>query len=190
MPGPRYFAGQRVKVFFNHVWRKDSCPFNSSRGYTLLELIVVIAMISIMLAFAVPRLEGSLFEDDAKVASRWLLLNLPALKTKAVQDQTVLALRFSLGKGKAWVVGPETGEQAAERYEQSAYTFPEGVKILDIDYPDRERVSSGEADIFFYPKGYSDWAIIHMQDADGNRYSFVLEPFLPKIKRVDEYLEF
>jgi prepilin-type N-terminal cleavage/methylation domain-containing protein len=165
-------------------------PSDDNGGYTLLELIVVIALISIMLAFAIPRLEDSLFVDNSKVASRWLLINIPALKTKAVREQTVLALRFSFSEAKAWVVGPDTGEQAAEKYEAAAYTFPEGIKILDIDYPDREGVSTGEADIFFYPKGYSDWAIIHMEDADGNRYSFVVEPFLPKIKRVDEYLEF
>jgi prepilin-type N-terminal cleavage/methylation domain-containing protein len=180
----------RSRGILGKVRRRNAHASATQRGYTLIELIVVIALISIMLAVVVPRLDGSLFADDSKVATRWLLINIPALKTKAVRDQTVLALRFSLSEGKAWVVGPETSEEAAEKYEAAAYSFPEGIKILDIDYPDRERVSSGEADIFFYPKGYSDWAIIHMEDSDGNRYSFLVEPFLPQIKRLDEYLEF
>ena len=104
---------RRKRGFLNKAQCNNSPPSTGKRGYTLIELIVVIALISIMLAFAVPRLQESLFADNSKVASRWLMINIPALKTKAVREQTILALRFSLSEAKAWVVGPETGEQAA-----------------------------------------------------------------------------
>jgi hypothetical protein len=61
---------------------------------------------------------------------------------------------------------------------------------MDVEFPNQDRISVGETEIYFYPKGHSDHAIIHLEDSDGRRFSFLIEPFLPNTKRIDNYVRF
>ncbi len=177
-------------------------------GFSLIELIVVMSLVTVMLGFAGPQLKNVLFEDGTKKASRWLMLSIPAIKTKAVREQKLMALGVSIDQDKVWVVDPqppkgkEEGNEDEEDFEnidnlekgspikQKPFEFPNDVHIMDVEYPDKDRISVGETEIYFYPKGHSDHAIIHVEDGDGERYSFIIEPFLPTVKRIDDYVRF
>ncbi|MBU1161919.1 MAG: prepilin-type N-terminal cleavage/methylation domain-containing protein, partial [Proteobacteria bacterium] len=51
--------------------------FERIKGFTLIELIVVISLISIMLFFAIPRFQSNVLSDSTKEVSRWILLKIP-----------------------------------------------------------------------------------------------------------------
>ena len=55
------------------------------------------------------------------------------------------------------------------------------LKLNDVEYPGQLKIDSGLAEIHFYPKGYSERAMIHMEDGD-KVYSFQIEPFLSTVK--------
>ena len=63
------------------------------------------------------------------------------------------------------------------------------IKITGLD-SGNEKIRQEIAIINFYPKGYSDRAVIHVEDGHDNRYSYLIEPFLPHVKIKDEYIEF
>jgi prepilin-type N-terminal cleavage/methylation domain-containing protein len=71
-------------------------------GYTLLELIVVMALIGIVFFFAVPRFEGSFFVDDAKQSSRWLIGKLQALREEALRTRRQQVLHIDLDGNRIW----------------------------------------------------------------------------------------
>jgi prepilin-type N-terminal cleavage/methylation domain-containing protein len=48
-------------------------------GFTLIELIVVIALLGLMLFFSLPRLQNNPFLDDSKKSSRWLIGKIQSL---------------------------------------------------------------------------------------------------------------
>ena len=50
------------------------------RGFTLIELIVVISLIGLMLFFSLPRLQNNPFIDDSKKSARWLIGKVQTLK--------------------------------------------------------------------------------------------------------------
>ena len=53
----------------------------------------------------------------------------------------------------------------------------------------RGKISSGQTDITFYKNGYSDKAMIHIQD--GEEYeSYLIEPFLSEVTRYEMYASF
>ena len=54
--------------------------FERIKGFTLIELIVVIALISIMLFLAIPKFQSDIFTDSTKKVSRWIIYKVPALK--------------------------------------------------------------------------------------------------------------
>ncbi len=86
-----------------------------SRGFTLIELIVVITLISVMMFFAIPRLNTSLLESDSRKVSKWMLLTVKALKNKAVRQQIPLLLQVDLDNHKLWTaVDFQTTDQPAD----------------------------------------------------------------------------
>jgi hypothetical protein len=81
-------------------------------------------------------------------------------------------------------------EEALQSAETNGYKLPEDIKLLDVEYPDQEKISVGQADIYFNEKGYSDKAIIHLENDDNEKFSFLIEPFLLRVRLYNGYTEF
>lgn len=178
-------------------------PDKNDNGFTLIELVVVIALISIMLVYSIPNFQ-SLISDNTKTATRWIILTVKSLKQSAVQDQTRYTLHVGIDSNKLWysnetpvpdekAEGEKTGEEmevSKPDKNEKDFVLPKEIKIIDVEFPGGDRVTSGQADIEFYEKGYSDMAIIHLEEEEGKKISYLIEPFLLKVKIYDEYLSF
>ncbi len=161
----------------------------AGRGFTLIEIAVVILLISIMLLVALPRLPDSPLTDQTRKTKRWMILKAQDLKESAVRDQKTYTLHVGLESKRLWVTRADMSEEDREKAEKKAYKLGEDLKVIDVEYPGERKVESGQADISFFAKGYSDRAIIHMADAD-TRFSFQIEPFLSNVKMRDGYAGF
>lgn len=164
--------------------------FERIKGFTLIELIVVISLISIMLFFAVPRFQSNVLSDNTKEVSRWILLKIPYIKESAAREQRRYILHVSLDSNKLWITHDAMLEEALQSAETNAYKLPEDIKLLDVEYPDQGKISVGQADIYFNEKGYSDKAIIHLENDDNEKFSFLIEPFLLRVRLYNNYAEF
>lgn len=154
---------------------------NNRSAFTLIELIVVITLISVMLFFTVPRLERTFFIKDPRRLSSWLLLNVKDLKSRAVKSQVEQVLYVDLDENKMWTGSANMDETAGAGSKPEGFSPPPGYRIIDVMFPRDVRVSSGTARIRFYPKGYSDRAVIHVETDENRRVSYVIEPFLPQV---------
>jgi len=164
--------------------------FERIKGFTLIELVVVISLISIMLFFAFPRFQSDVLSDSTKDVSRWFLLKIPYIKEKADREQRRYILHVSLDSNKLWITHEAMLEEALQSAETNGYKLPEDIKLLDVEYPDQEKISAGQADIYFSEKGYSDKAIIHLEKDDDEKFSFLIEPFLLRVRLYNSYAEF
>ena len=159
-------------------------------GFTLIELIVVISLIGLMLFFSLPRLQDNPFLDDSKQSSRWLIGKVQSLKESAIREQKQYSLHFDLDGGRIW----ETNESmSAEDIDSAAlnnsYSLPDDLRIIDIQYPQKGKIVAGQAEIIFYKAGYTDKALVHMQEGD-LYLSFLIEPFLSKVQFFESYASF
>lgn len=161
-----------------------------SKGFTLIELIVVMALISILLFFSLPRFQGTFVQDSSQKAVRWVLYTVKMLRQDALKYRKIFTLHVELGAGSMWVTDESMSEEDVENARQGAYEFPDHMEILDVELPDGEKTSYGRADVRFYPKGYSDRVIIHLRVNDDEQMSLLIEPFLPNIKIYDTYVGF
>lgn len=161
-----------------------------SDGFTLIELIVVMALMGLMLFFTLPRLGDNPFLDDSRQSSRWLIGKVQSLKESAIRDQKQYSLHFDLDNGLIW----ETNESMApEDIEDAAlnrsYSLPDGLRIIDIEYPQKGKIYTGQSEIIFYKAGYTDKALVHMQE-DDTYLTFLIEPFLSNVQFFETYAGF
>jgi prepilin-type N-terminal cleavage/methylation domain-containing protein len=158
-------------------------------GFTLIELIVVVALLGLMLFFSLPRLQNNPFLDDDKQSSRWLIGTIQTLKESAIRDQKLYTLHFDLDSGRVWETNESMSQDDIENAVLNSHTLPEDLRIIDIEFPTKGKINSGQAAINFYKAGYTDKALIHMQD--GNTYlSFLIEPFIPNVQFFEKYASF
>jgi prepilin-type N-terminal cleavage/methylation domain-containing protein len=159
-------------------------------GFTLIELMVVMLLISIVLAVAIPRFEGGIVQDPAKKMSRWMINSVRTLRSAAIQKQQVQTLVVDLSDNKLWTVNELMSEADRDAAQQKAFSLPGSYAIVDIQFQGRDRISSGTADINFYPAGYSDHVLIHLENEAAERMTYRIQPLLPKIKLFDEWIDF
>ena len=158
-------------------------------GFTLIELIVVISLLGIMLVFSLPRLQYNPFLDDTKESFRWLIGKVQTLKESALRDQKNYTLHLDLDSGRMWETNQSMSQEDIESEALNGYDLPDDFRIVDVEYPQRGKVNSGMVEIHFYKAGYTDKALIHIQDDDAY-VSFLIEPFLSNVKFFQKYAGF
>ena len=162
---------------------------NESNGFTLVELIVVMALISLMFFMILPRVNNDIFIDQTKKTSRWLLTSVRYLKEASTRDQTSYALHVDIDNGRLWTSHVSASEEMLEKYKDLSLILGEGSRILDVELAGERKITSGTVLIQFHAKGYSDHAMIHMTDGDDNELSYKIPPFLPRLKIYEGYVD-
>lgn len=170
--------------------RRVASPRYQSTGFTLIELMVVMLLITIVLAVAIPRLDSSMAQDPQKQVTRWMVNSARTLRTMAVERQQIYTLVIDLDEHRMWAIDAQMDEEAMAVAAEKGFTFPNSIKLADVEFPDKDRVSSGTAAIQFYPGGYSDQALVHVEYDETIRFSYKFEPLLPKVKRLDEWVSY
>ena len=111
------------------------------------------------------------------------------LKVNALKHQKRYAMHIDLDHGTLWTssegMTPEETEAAAKKN----FQLPEDLRLIDVEYPIRGKITTGRADIFFYKKNYSQAAFVHVEKDGYHKMTFQIEPFLPEAKFFDEYIE-
>jgi len=184
----KYFLGRgKTKASSNHGQRTTNN--GQIYGFTLLELIVVISLLGIMLVLTVPRFHETLFLDESKTSSRWIIGKIQALKEAAIRNQKDYTLHIDLDSERYWETNDSMSPEDIENASLNGAALPDGLKITDIEYPIHGKINSGQADITFYKGGYSDKVFIHLQDGDSD-VSYLVEPFLSEVNRYEAYVGF
>jgi prepilin-type N-terminal cleavage/methylation domain-containing protein len=158
-------------------------------GFTLIELIVVIVLISMMFSFALPKMDSLLFIDNRDKVSRWVILNVENLKNLSIKKQIRYVLHVDIQNNAFWISEEGMDEAALTEARKNGYMLPDDIRLVDVIYPNQKK-EDDRSDIYFYVKGYSDHAIIHMENTDHDKLSFVIEPFLPPVGIRDGFVLF
>lgn len=165
--------------------------FQANNGFTLIELIVVLSLVSVMLFVATPRFSDFLFGDDTDTTLRWLMIKIRDVKQRSVAEQKDYVLNLDFENNRMWMTDEslETDEDLAKASDKG-YSLPEGLHLLDVEYFGKGRLSLGIAPLLFSRQGYSDRAIIHLSRSDETPLSVLIEPFLPDVITEHEYLSY
>ncbi len=143
-------------------------------GFTMLELLLVLAVLVVVAALAVPRLAGSLAAlrvsrgtEQVFAASRegHARAVLRGLRLRLVVDPPTNA--FWLEEERKPLTEPGLWSEMTGR-EDRPYTLAEGVRFGAIRIND-EPVADGRVEVRFWADGSSDEAVLPLENEDGDR---------------------
>ena len=161
-----------------------------SKGFTFLELTVVIFLIGLTLLLTVPRFRSTILTDDLKKTVRRMVGTVRTLRNEAIRDQKVYSLHFDIESNRVWTSWEPMNEEERRQALERAYQIPDGIRILDVWRGSRGKEVAGDAVIHFSKKGYIEQSVIHLAADDGRQFTLILSPFLGRVKVVEEYVEF
>ena len=165
-------------------------PRMSIRGFTLLELTVVMLIAGILLAFSVPRL-GPLTGRDLNVSCRRLSATVKYLFHRATVRRTIYRLTYDLKDNAYWVTyRNEDLEFVTDPSVLSRkVTLPREISFEDIVIVGRGRFTEGEVQTHFFPKGWVDETLVHLKDERGRQASVHILPLSARTKIYERYVE-
>ncbi len=153
----------------------------AARGYTLVEVVVVIAVISILLYVTVPMFNRFLPGDQGGSRISRLVVLIQSLKQNARSENRDYLLHMDPGMSRVWVTHEQMDDQeAGEAMVTSTFSFS-GLVFEDLEFPG-DRQAQGQT-IRFYKGGWSDMALIHLREGD-RLLTLKLEPFLIEVEQV------
>lgn len=165
-----------------------------SRGFTLLEILVVMVLISLVTAFTLPSIRTSLFTDQLKATARRLVGFVTEVSQDAVRNQSEYRIEFDLEQSRITATpatsGAKQDDQAeTEKNRVASLEVPESVRIVDVESNSGGKLSMGTAALFLSKKGYIDKTAIHLRSEDGDDMTIILSPFLGVTRIFDSYVD-
>ncbi len=170
--------------------RKGRPDLTSVHGFTLIELVVVLALISLMLFMTVPRLPGNPFADEKRNTATWIIGKIRALKDQAALQARDHTLHIDLESGRLWSTNDAMQADELASAREGGYVLPDGARIQGVAFPEDEEQTTGQVDIHFSRKGYCQMALIQLSSNDGTQRWFLVEPFLPGVTVYEEPISF
>lgn len=140
---------------------------HGSQGFTLVELVVVIAVIGVMLGLLVPNLGLFSREGDLRAAVRALAGLLAEGRNEAMMSGQPRAVRIELASGRCWLVG---GEGRARR------RLPQDLRPASVTFQHARPVTSGVAEIAIQAQGLARPTLIVLRGGD-EAWTLSVRPF-------------
>ena len=162
---------------------------SASPGFTLLELAVVIFIMGLMLTLALPYLGG--FRQAAlKSQARRLAGRATYMYDEATGHKLVLRLIFDMdnnGYAVAQLDPYAVKPVFAPDRSMSGHPvmLPAAIRIRDVTVEGTGTLNRGTIATTFYPEGYVDATVVHLEDASGDVMTLEISPLTGQVAIVN-----
>lgn len=148
-------------------------PAGGRAGVTLLELVVVLSIVALAAAIAVPSITSLRRSGEAGAAAREMLLTMRMARWRAIVSgsSTRIATFSRQGDTAVWYV-VERQDGAVWIPEGDGHRIPEGVRTR----------TTGQAVKHFTPRGTSSMGSIIFEGAAGGSYRLSLNPATGRVR--------
>ena len=167
-------------------------------GFSLVELIVVLALIAIMLVLGVPAFRENILDSSLNAAARKTIGFVRGVRELAAREKKPYYLYVDMIEHRLWFMedeGKKTKKapvmpKIEKATSQNKLVFPDGVRIFEIQTGTFEKFSGGERKIWISPRGYMERTAFHLEGKDQKVISLYFQPFLEHVKIYEKYTPF
>lgn len=162
----------------------------SQTGFTLIEIVVVMVIISMVLLLVLPRLPSS-DQENLKISARTLASTLRYMQERAATTRTGYYLTLAPGTESVKIVEVGSDGSTKEPSDPLLQKTPvkEGVVVADVRIPRLGKVSDGQLRLDVGMGGVRDFITIHLRSATGQFWTVMAFPSGGKVKVYEGYLE-
>ena len=159
----------------------------SSRGFTILEIIVVLFLLVGLLGIILPRIS---WEENLGSVGRKMVGNVRSLQHLAMSTQKTVRLYVDIDRGTYWpmILDGNQEKVPSDPAWLTPLTLPDTIRFSDILVIQGKK-ESGRVDIFFYPTGRIDTATMHLMNERNNILAIAIEPVTGAIRMSDDRIE-
>jgi prepilin-type N-terminal cleavage/methylation domain-containing protein len=163
------------------------------KGFTLLELALVMFLIGLVLSISMPRLGNFIFHTDLKSISRSLKSVVYVMRSKSISTNTYTILHFDLDQNLYWGTAAAKTKQPSDTPEEtpvvSPVKLPPGIRFVDAGNINSVKKTFGVLSSAFNPKGMFEETVLHMADRDENVMTIIINAFTGSFMIYDEYVD-
>ena len=164
------------------------------KGFTLLELALVLFLIGLVLSISMPRVGNFLFQSDLKSVARYLKSVVYLMRAKSISTNSYTTLHFDLDRNIYWGTGIDKTKKSIDEGNEgtsivSRVNLPEGIRFMDALNINSEKKTLGVLTSTFNPKGMFEETILHLADADQNVMTIIINAFTGSFMIYDEYVD-
>lgn len=163
------------------------------QGFTLLELIIVMVLISLTASFAVPKIRSSLYRDELSATAQGFVSLVTETAQEARAKNTAFMLRFD-PDAKTFVALPVTTIPKTREEEQDKgylrITLDESISFTGFTGGENQQDEDDQEmnEIRFTSRGYTRKAVVYFENERGDQVSVILSPFLGVARILDGYV--
>ena len=160
------------------------------RGFTLIEIVVVLVIISMAMMIVIPRLPSS-ESENLKSSARTLASTLRYLQDRAATGRTTYYLRLEPGTDVVKVLEAAADGSEKEPGDPLLQQRPvkEGVQVADVYIPRLGKVNEGQLRLEVGMGGLREFVVIHLRSPEGAFWTVMAFPSSGKVKVYDGYQE-
>jgi len=171
----------------------DARSSDGASGFTLLELAIVLFVMAIALSFVIPRLRDTTSAELRASAGR-LASTTRLLYDEAAFRQRPMRLNLDLDEHRYWAseLDLESQELAFVVDEDPLgrpVDLPAGVAFEDVVLPALGTIDRGIVYAQFFPEGFADPLVVHLQNRNGEQATLAIEPLTGRTRVADGYIE-
>lgn len=162
-------------------------PHKLNRGYTLIELSLVILLIGIILVFVLPKLDN-LGDSKLRTTARQLAGTIQSVYDESVIKKKPWQIVFDIAS-RTYTFSEVNDEEPSVISDASRETsLPGNVFIKDIVTEAEGKITEGKVILRFYPDGFVEKNTIHLSDGRKD-YTLVTAPLTGKVRVSEGYVE-
>jgi len=160
------------------------------QGFTLIELMVILVLLSITAALVVPRLPAS-ESMELKSSARSLASMIRYLGERSIGSKNIYRLRINISENSIKVTRKLANgdEIPPEDPLLARNVLAAGIVLADMESPRLGKVTEGEVLIDLGAAGLSEFLTIHLSSPKGESFTIVGYPHGGKVKILSGYQE-
>ena len=162
--------------------------YRNGKGFTLIELTLVIVIIGILFALTIPYFPGLFAKTNLRVATRNLRGTLLYARYLAIAEGVNHRVNYDLEREEYWISKSEKDSlNSRDIYKElrtslgRTRTLPRGVKIKNFTTP-RGKFSQGRDYTTFNPDGSAELSSLHLQNKEGNIWTVIIFKTTGRVK--------
>lgn len=173
-----------------------------SEGFTLIELVVVIVILSVVSIIVIPRLGGLIGGGNLFSSARRLAGTITYVHDQAATTGRRYRLYYDLDTDEYWIARLErrSSPGAASQTEEGEFVelktvmakrkrLLPGISFLDVIIHPEGKLNQGYTYTEFSPKGFAEKCTIHLENEDAQICTLMIKSLTGRVRFYDGYVE-